>query len=112
MKLSVTSSTLILAMFAAVGHAQAADAPIDGHAVFDKWCGICHAPGPLHGGTAGLQAKYNGSKPAELERRSDLTPEFIRAFVRNGVKSMPAFRRTEINDAEFAALAAYLTRAK
>jgi mono/diheme cytochrome c family protein len=35
-------------------------------------------------------------------------PELTRAFVRNGVSVMPPFRKTEITDAELAALAAYL----
>ena len=43
-----------------------------------------------------------------LEERTDLVPEITRTFVRNGVSVMPFFRKTEITDAELAALAAYL----
>ena len=35
-------------------------------------------------------------------------PELTRAFVRTGVSVMPPFRKTEISDADLAALAAYL----
>jgi mono/diheme cytochrome c family protein len=45
-----------------------------------------------------------------LEERTDLTPDTVRHFVRNGVSVMPFFRKTEISDAELEALAAYLAR--
>jgi mono/diheme cytochrome c family protein len=47
-------------------------------------------------------------KPAALEERTDLVPKRTRAFVRNGVSVMPPFRKTEISDADLAALTAYL----
>jgi (+)-pinoresinol hydroxylase len=73
-------------------------------------CAPCHAPGPGHPGTQALDALYHGTKPGALERRDDLTAPFIRMIVRQGVYSMPFFRKTEIDDAELTALAAYLTR--
>jgi mono/diheme cytochrome c family protein len=66
-------------------------------------------------GTAALAAKYKGRQPAVaavLEDRSDLTPQSIRFFVRQGVSVMAPFRKTEITDADLDALAAYLTRPK
>jgi mono/diheme cytochrome c family protein len=47
-------------------------------------------------------------KPALLEQRTDLAPEFTSAIVRTGVSVMPFFRKTEISDAELGALASYL----
>lgn len=98
-----------------------------GYLVFSKWCSGCHAAGyeptaktpggdklpvisrvPL--GTNLLQQHYQGAVPAALEERTDLTPEAIRTFVRSGLNAMPAFRKTEISDAELDALATYLTR--
>ena len=79
-----------------------------GKRVFNKWCEPCHGGGPGRPGTAALQALYQGQKPAMLEERTDLVPEITRTFVRNGVSVMPFFRKTEISDAELAALAAYL----
>jgi len=61
-------------------------------------------------GTDALAAKYKGAKPAMLEERTDLTPQFIKIFVRNGVSVMPRFRKTELSDADLEALSAYLTR--
>jgi mono/diheme cytochrome c family protein len=81
-----------------------------GHAVFSKWCAPCHAKGPGNPGTTALEALYQGTKPAALEDRTDLTPETVKHFVRNGVSVMPFFRKTEISDAELEALAAYFGR--
>jgi mono/diheme cytochrome c family protein len=80
-----------------------------GDAVFQKWCAPCHAPGPKHPGTQALDALYKGDKPAALEQRTDLTPDFVATFVRNGVSVMPPFRKTEIGDDDLTALGAYLS---
>ena len=76
--------------------------------VFENWCAPCHAPGPRHPGTQALEALYKGAKPAALEERTDLVPSLTETFVRTGVSVMPPFRKTEISDADLAALAAYL----
>ena len=81
-----------------------------GRAVFWNYCEACHGDGPGKPGTAALAAKYNGTKPALLEQRTDLTPETVKTFVRNGVSIMPIFRKTELSDADLAQLADYLAR--
>ena len=82
-----------------------------GAAVFNNWCGACHSRGPLNApGTNSLQFKYQGSIPAALEERRDLTADLVKFYVRNGVATMPQFRKTEISEADLDALAAYLTR--
>ena len=82
-----------------------------GAAVFNNWCSACHSRGPRNApGTTSLQAKYQGSVPAALEDRRDLTPELVKLFVRNGVAMMAPLRKTEVSDADLEALAAYLTQ--
>ena len=82
-----------------------------GAAVFNNWCSACHSRGPRNApGTASLQNKYQGSLPASLEDRRDLTPELVKLFVRNGVAMMAPLRKTEVSDADLEALAAYLTQ--
>lgn len=81
-----------------------------GQAVYEYWCTPCHAPGPGHPGTQSLAVRYGDTLPAVLEERTDLTPEAVKVFVRQGVLSMPPFRKTEITDAELEDLAAYLAR--
>ncbi|HEY9181848.1 MAG TPA: cytochrome c [Gammaproteobacteria bacterium] len=84
-----------------------------GAAVFNNWCSACHSRGPQDApGTTSLQIKYQGSVPAALEDRTDLTSEVIKVFVRNGVAMMAPFRKVEVSDADLDALAAYLTRAR
>ena len=84
-----------------------------GAAVFNNWCSACHSRGPQNApGTASLQAKYQGSVPAALEERRDLTPDLVKFFVRNGVAMMAPLRKTEVSDADLEALAAYLTRSR
>jgi (+)-pinoresinol hydroxylase len=85
------------------------DAQIErGHKVYQKWCYPCHGPGADKPGTASLAAR--GQKPAVLEERTDLTAPMIKTFVRHGVLFMPTFRKTEISDADLAAISAYLTK--
>jgi mono/diheme cytochrome c family protein len=81
-----------------------------GKGVYDQWCGACHDPGPRHPGTQALDALYKGKKPGALEARTDLLPKLTETFVRQGVSVMPPFRKTEISDADLAALSAYLAR--
>jgi mono/diheme cytochrome c family protein len=58
------------------------------------------------------QFKYRGRLPAALEQRTDLTPQIVIYYVRHGIAMMPSFRKTELSDAQVAAIAAYLTRKK
>lgn len=104
---------MLLALLACSGArlAQAQDtAPLEcGKAVYDYWCRTCHGEGDRYPGTVALAVKYRGELPAVLEQRTDLVPEVVKAFVRNGISVMPFFRKTEISDADLDALALYLT---
>lgn len=87
-----------------------------GQKLYTYWCATCHGGGAgAEGrtqlpGTAALQEKYKGDPPALLEDRTDLTPETVAYFVRNGISVMPFYRKTEISDAELQEISAYLTR--
>ena len=110
---SVRAGLLVAMSLFFATHAFAAPAPDDaqierGHKVYQKWCYPCHGPGADKPGTASLAAR--GQKPAVLEERTDLTPAVIKTFVRHGVLFMPTFRKTEISDADLAAISAYLTK--
>lgn len=97
------------AQSAAPRGAQTAPALAAGKQSYAKWCAPCHAPSPGLAGTLALRTKYNGELPPALEDRTDLTPETVAYFVRNGVAWMAPFRKTEISDAELAAIGAYLS---
>ena len=82
-----------------------------GAAVFNNWCDACHRNAEQNApGTRSLEFKYRGEFPAALEERSDLTAELIEFYVRNGVGTMPFYRKTEISDDDLAVLAAYLIK--
>ena len=59
-------------------------------------------------GTMTLAARYAGFRYGALELRTDLTPELLRNFVRNGIGAMPMFRKSELSDADIEAIAGYL----
>jgi mono/diheme cytochrome c family protein len=95
-----------------------------GKDVFDARCRACHGAYsknasqtgnfyalPQMPGTLAMELKYKGQKPALLEERSDLTPEFVAFYVRRGGGgSMPFFRPTEVSADDLEALGAYLSR--
>lgn len=89
---------------------------VHGKKVYGAWCAACHGAGPGRDarglpGTEALDALHEGKVPAILDERTDLTPEVVSYFVRNGNTSMmPFFRKTEISDADLADLGAYLSR--
>jgi mono/diheme cytochrome c family protein len=105
-------AVLSLSFAASAWTAQAANppaaTPASGQAVYQHWCAPCHAPGPGHPGTQSLQMKYGDKEPPVLLDRTDLAPEAVATFVRQGVLLMAPFRKTEITDAELKALTAYV----
>jgi mono/diheme cytochrome c family protein len=104
---TATSVLLALGLVSFAAAASAAEA-VSGEAVYKRWCVHCHSTGRGNPGTDSLQVKYKGSKPAALLERTDMTPEFVKLAVRQGVLSMPPFRKTEVTDTELAALATWL----
>jgi mono/diheme cytochrome c family protein len=79
-----------------------------GAKVYARWCVHCHESGRGNPGTQSLQVKYGNRLPAVLLERTDLTPEAIAVFVRQGVLSMAPFRKTEITDDELTALSRWM----
>jgi mono/diheme cytochrome c family protein len=111
--------SLVLAAALAAVPALAAAGEADharGKAAFQYSCAPCHGPGKGAGnskflpGTDALNVKYKGARPALLEERTDLTPDFVKLMVRRGVEAMPSFRKTELSDENLDAIAEYLSR--
>jgi cytochrome c5 len=81
-----------------MSQAVPADKLTQGKAVFAQWCAGCHGPLPGMGrfppaGSYRLQQRYKDTVSATLEDRIDLTPDFIRTVVRQGMPIMPPLRR-------------------
>lgn len=91
---------------------ERADTP--GRVLFQHQCAPCHGTGPgadgaaMLPGTAALAAKYQGQRPAPLELRSDLPAPVLRVFVRRGSGAMPAFRPSELTNAQIDQIADYI----
>jgi mono/diheme cytochrome c family protein len=79
-----------------------------GRKLFNGSCVYCH--GPNVWGTLTLGRRL-GADHALLEQRTDLVGPYVKTVVRAGMGSMPAFRRTEVSDADVDAIVDYLTRA-
>ena len=88
---------------------QAAQNASPGKKIFDTQCTYCHAPGDEHPGTMQLRVT-RGEDFAVLEQRADLTPDYVKYIVRNGLNGMAPFTPTTITDAELDQLAAYLAK--
>jgi (+)-pinoresinol hydroxylase len=83
-----------------------------GPEVYTYWCWNCHGEGPGKPGTVALAARYQGAVPALLTERTDLSPDLVKFYVRNGFSIMPHFRKTQISDAQLEALVTYLSGKK
>jgi mono/diheme cytochrome c family protein len=86
----------------------------DGAALFTNRCGACHLAGGM--GTNLLTKQMIAAKrpPSDglLANRTDLTADYVQSVVRNGKMAMPRLTRVDVTDAELAAIAAYLGKAK
>ena len=91
-----------------------ARADLPGRVIFEQQCAPCHGTGPgadgsaYLPGTAALEAKYHWDKPPQLELRNDLPAPVLRVFVRRGSGAMPAFRPSELTNAQIDQIAEYL----
>lgn len=79
----------------------------EGERLFGQECAFCHVGKAT--GTMMLGRRL-GKDQAELVRRTDLDPDYVKAVVRNGLVNMPPFSRVELSDAELDKIAAYLAR--
>ncbi len=103
----MTRACLVLALLLP-GAARAQSDTGRGRELYQKWCTPCHGTGLGKPGTAAAAA--HGVKPAVLEERTNLNPKMIETAVRNGINFMPRFRKTELSNADLAAIVAYLVR--
>ena len=84
---------------------QGAAATSSGQALFESRCALCHrGSGP---GVFMLERRV-GKEQSILEERSNLTAEYLKVVVRNGIGSMPRFSRGELTDAELQELIGHL----
>jgi len=105
-------SLAIMALAVAASLATADDAALtpqqqQGKRAYNHICVYCHSPGVW--GTNRLSKRMD-KEHAVLENRTDLSAAMVQTVVRTGIGSMPPLRKSELSDADLAAVAAYLTR--
>ena len=98
-RMLLAAAALIAAPFAASAQPAAAD----GHALFHHKCGMCHEAGGM--GTALLARRV---QPPELEKRSNLTADYVFQYARRGFGNMPPITPGDVSDPELKAIGAYL----
>jgi mono/diheme cytochrome c family protein len=82
-----------------------APAASSGEALFAAKCGMCHRKMGM--GTV-LLGRRVSPDTAELEKRKDLTRDYIVQAARSGIGNMPRISRGEVNDVQLGAIASYL----
>jgi mono/diheme cytochrome c family protein len=84
-----------------------------GEALFSNRCGACHLAGGMGSNLLTKQQMLAGQPPelGLLANRTDLTADYVKAVVRQGKVAMPRLSRTEVTDAELAAIANFLGKA-
>jgi len=98
-----------LALLAALAMTAAATAqetaPPSGQELFQQRCAACHGE---QGWATRVLARRVPAGQGALENRDLLPAALVRLAVRRGIGSMPPIRRTELSDADLAAIATYL----
>jgi mono/diheme cytochrome c family protein len=76
-------------------------------ALFVEKCSMCHRQMGM--GTVSL-ARRVPSDRAMLEKRTDLTVDFVKVVARRGLTNMPRISRIEVDDAQLDRIARYLAK--
>ena len=99
---------LIGACALACAATPAAGEELKGKDVFEQYCSHCHGPG-VAPGTVQL-SRTRGKEKGLLTERTDLQPAYIEYIVRHGLKSMPPFAPSDLNEAKLKALVGFLAK--
>jgi len=78
-------------------------------ALFVEKCAMCHRQ--LGMGTV-ILARRLPPDSAILERRADLTVDFVKVIARRGLSNMPRISRAEVDDDQLDRIARYLAKVK
>ena len=95
------SALVCLARPAAGGEPKGSD-------VFDHYCSHCHGTADAPGSVQ--LSRTRGKDKGLLTQRTDLAPDYIEYVVRHGLKSMPPFAPSDLNEARLKALVSFLMK--
>ncbi len=80
---------------------------VEGERLYGRECAFCHV-GARNTGTFMLSRRLPEGTPAQLDQRTDLDADYVKAVVRNGLVNMPPLSRAELSDEELDAIASWL----
>lgn len=99
---------LLAAAAACMAAPKAKPAQVSGRDVYDRNCAACHDDHAQAPGTIALATRDGNPAQAALTARDNLDPTMVAFVVRHGINAMPPFRKSQITDAELAAMSAWL----
>ena len=79
-----------------------------GSEVFDHYCSHCHSAADAPGSVQ--LSRTRGKDKGLLTQRTDLAPDYIEYIVRHGLKSMPPFAPSDLDETKLKALIAFLMK--
>lgn len=83
---------------------------VPGKRLYGRECAFCHVG--KNTGAMMLKRRLPEGEPAQLDERKDLTADYVKAVVRNGLVNMPPLSRVELSDADLDAIANWLADPK
>ena len=84
----------------------------NGSQLFSNRCGACHLDGGMGTNLLTAQRVKLGELPEMglLEKRNDLTVDYVKAIVRYGKMTMPRLSQVDVTNAELEKIARYLAK--
>lgn len=99
---AVTAACVLLPV-----HASATET--EGRELYRQKCAMCHGASGM--GTMLLGRKIDPAL-AQLEKRDDLTTDYVIEAARTGIGNMPRILRGDVDDRELKLIADYISRGK
>lgn len=81
---------------------------IPGERLYGRKCAFCHVG--RNTGTMMLEKRLPEGTPAQLQERDDLSADYVKIVVRNGLVNMPPLTRAQLSDEELDQIAQWLAR--
>ena len=79
---------------------------VEGERLYGRECAYCHVG--RNTGTIMLQKRLPAGTPAQLHERTNLSADYVKIVVRNGMVNMPPLSRAEVSDEELDLIASWL----
>ena len=79
---------------------------LPGERLYGRECAFCHVG--RNTGTTMLEKRLPEGTPAQLHERTDLSADYVKIVVRNGLVNMPPISRADLSDEDLDLIAQWL----